>query len=176
MLHPQNASEQPEGVDWTETGAVHFALAVERRRLCRSLWVSHVITAPGGPRGIRSMITGPARISALRATSVIDFTVMTVCNLPSWEYSGDKPGTRGHKRLLQGTGGHSSAYKYPRTVPSQGRLTKLLPSLDKLLQILFPLSRSGCLTRLWCRVGRWATGCCPGAGGGWVQIVVQETT
>jgi hypothetical protein len=27
---------------------------------------------------------------------------------------------------------------------------------------------SGCLTRLWCRVGGWATGCCPGAGGGWV--------
>jgi hypothetical protein len=27
---------------------------------------------------------------------------------------------------------------------------------------------SGCLTRLWCGVGGWATGCCPGAGGGWV--------
>jgi hypothetical protein len=33
------------------------------------------------------------------STSVIAFIVMTICNLPSWEYSGDKPGTRGHKRL-----------------------------------------------------------------------------
>jgi hypothetical protein len=33
------------------------------------------------------------------AVSVIKFTVMTVCNLPSWEYSGDKPGTRGSKCL-----------------------------------------------------------------------------
>jgi hypothetical protein len=45
------------------------------------------------------MVMGPARISALRAAFVIAFTVMTVCNLPSWEYSGDKPGTRGHKHL-----------------------------------------------------------------------------
>jgi hypothetical protein len=28
--------------------------------------------------------------------------------------------------------------------------------------------RFGCLTRLWCRVGGWATSCCPGADGGWV--------
>jgi hypothetical protein len=25
-----------------------------------------------------------------------------------------------------------------------------------------------CLMRLWCRIGGWATGCCPGVGGGWV--------
>jgi hypothetical protein len=25
-----------------------------------------------------------------------------------------------------------------------------------------------CLTRLWCRIGSWATVCCPGTGGGWV--------
>jgi hypothetical protein len=60
---------------------------------------SHVVTAPGGPCEIRPMVTGLARISVLRAVSVIAFIVMTVCNLPSWEYSGDKPGTRGHKRL-----------------------------------------------------------------------------
>jgi hypothetical protein len=63
-LHPQNASEQTEGVDWMETDVVPFALAVARRRLCRSLWVSHVVTASGGPGGIRPIVTGPARISA----------------------------------------------------------------------------------------------------------------
>jgi hypothetical protein len=31
------------------------------------------------------------------------FSVMTVCNLPLWEYSGDSPGTRGHKRPCLGT-------------------------------------------------------------------------
>jgi hypothetical protein len=81
------------------------------------VYESHVVTASGGPCGIRPTVTGPARISVLRAAFVISFTVMTVCNLPSWEYFGDKPGTRGHKRLRQGTGGHSSDYKYPRTVP-----------------------------------------------------------
>src|SRR5688572_14182872 len=72
---------------------------VARRRLCRSLWVSHVVTALGGPCGIWPTVMGPARISALRVVSVIGFIVMTACNLPSWEYSGDKLGTRGHKRL-----------------------------------------------------------------------------
>jgi hypothetical protein len=31
------------------------------------------------------------------------FSVMTVSNLPLWEYSGDIPGTRGHKRPCLGT-------------------------------------------------------------------------
>jgi hypothetical protein len=82
------------------------------------VYESHVVTAPGGPCGIRPIVTGPARRSVLRAAFVIAFTVMTDCNLPSWEYFGDKLGTRGHKRLWQGTGDHSSAYKYPRTVSS----------------------------------------------------------
>jgi hypothetical protein len=34
------------------------------------------------------MVMGPARISVLQAVSVKAFTVMTACNLPSWEYSG----------------------------------------------------------------------------------------
>jgi hypothetical protein len=82
------------------------------------VYESHVVTAPVGPCGIRPIVTGPARRSVLRAAVVIAFTVMTDCNLPSWEYFGDKLGTRGHKRLWQGTGDHSSAYKYPRTVSS----------------------------------------------------------
>jgi hypothetical protein len=91
----------------------------------------------GGPCEFRPTVTGPTRISVLRATFVIAFTVMTVCNLPSWEYSGDKLGTRGHKCLLQGTGGHLSAYKYPRTVPTQGQIIELLSSHDKLCKHSF---------------------------------------
>jgi hypothetical protein len=34
---------------------------------------SHVLTRPGGPRGIRPIVTGPARRSVLRARSVIAF-------------------------------------------------------------------------------------------------------
>jgi hypothetical protein len=63
------------------------------------VYESHVITALGGPCVIRPIVTGLTWTSILRAAFVIAFTVMTVCNLPSWEYSGDKLGTRGHKRL-----------------------------------------------------------------------------
>jgi hypothetical protein len=63
------------------------------------VYESHVVTTPVGPCGIRPIVTGPAWRSVLRAAFVIAFTVMTDCNLPSWEYSGDKLGTRGHKRL-----------------------------------------------------------------------------
>jgi hypothetical protein len=48
---------------------------------------------------IRPIVMGPTRTSAIRAVSVIRFALMTICNLPSREYSGDKPGTRGSKRL-----------------------------------------------------------------------------
>jgi hypothetical protein len=34
---------------------------------------SHVLTRPGGPRGIRPIVTGPARGSVLRARFVIAF-------------------------------------------------------------------------------------------------------
>ena len=34
---------------------------------------SHVLTQPGGPRGIRPIVTGPARRSVLRARFVMAF-------------------------------------------------------------------------------------------------------
>jgi hypothetical protein len=119
-LHPQNVFEQAEGVDWTETGTVPFTLAVARRRLCRSLRVSHVVTTPGGPCGIRTMVTGTVRISAWRAASVIAFTVMTVCNLPSWEYSRDKPDTRGINVFDKG----QAATRVPINTPVYCRHTR----------------------------------------------------
>jgi hypothetical protein len=51
---------------------------------------SHVLTQPRGPCGIQPIVKGPARRSVLWAR--LDFSVMTVCNPPLWEYSGDSPG------------------------------------------------------------------------------------
>jgi hypothetical protein len=42
-------SEQAEGADWMETGAVPFAPAVASRRFCRRLRVSHVVHRYGRP-------------------------------------------------------------------------------------------------------------------------------
>jgi hypothetical protein len=100
----------------TKTTSTEHARASRRRRLDEDrrgppsssslqdegsveVYESHIVTVPGGPCGIRPIVTGPVRRSVLRSAFVIAFTVMTVCNLPSWEYSGDKLGTRGHKRL-----------------------------------------------------------------------------
>jgi hypothetical protein len=70
-----------------------------RRRPCRCLRTSRSLTTGGGPCVTRPIVMGPARTSVVRVVSIIGFTLMTICNLPSWEYSGDKPGTRGSKRL-----------------------------------------------------------------------------
>jgi hypothetical protein len=78
------------------------SIAIERQdsdEVCQS----HVLIAPGGPCGIRPTVTGLARVSVLRASSVIAFSIMTIYNLPMWEYSGDSPGIRGHKRPYQRT-------------------------------------------------------------------------
>jgi hypothetical protein len=64
---------------------------------------------------------GPHEDKRVKGCVCNSYTVMIAYNLPSWEYSRDKPGTRGHKRLCQGTGGRSSAYKYPCTLPAIGR-------------------------------------------------------
>jgi hypothetical protein len=52
------------------------------------VYESHVVTALGGPCVVRPIVTGPAWRCVLRTAFVIAFTIMTVCNLPSWEYSG----------------------------------------------------------------------------------------
>jgi hypothetical protein len=52
-----------------------------------------------GPCVIQPKVMGPARSGLVRAVSVIGFTLMTVYNLPLWEFYGDKPGTRGCKPL-----------------------------------------------------------------------------
>jgi hypothetical protein len=104
-----------------------FVLSNARRRQGSvEVRQSHVLVASGGPCRIRPTVTGPARISVLWATSVIAFSVMTVCNLPLWEYSEDSPGTRGHKRPCQGTVGTRVPINTPVQCPLVARLTKLL--------------------------------------------------
>jgi hypothetical protein len=118
-IHRARPSKPKAPIGWRSARS-RFVLSVARRRVCRSLLVPRPHCVGGGASGIRPTITGPVRIKILRFASIIAFSVMIVCNLLSWEYSEDRPGTRGHKRLWQGTGGHSSAYKYPRTVPLRG--------------------------------------------------------
>jgi hypothetical protein len=80
----------------TKTTSTEHARASRRRRLDEDrrgppsssllqdegsveVYESHVVTAPGGPCGIRPIVTGPVRTSVLRAAFVIAFIVMTVC-------------------------------------------------------------------------------------------------
>jgi hypothetical protein len=63
---------------------------------------------------------GPREDKRVKGRVCNSLTVRTACNFPSWEYFGDKPGTRGHKCLCQGTGDRSSAYKYLCTVSVMG--------------------------------------------------------
>jgi hypothetical protein len=65
----------------------------------------HVLIMFGSPNGIQPTVTGPAGMSMLRASSVMAFSVMMVCNLPLGEYSEDTLGTRGHKHLCPRTVG-----------------------------------------------------------------------
>jgi hypothetical protein len=74
-----------------------FSIA-RRRQDSDDVCQLHVLIVPGSPCGIRPTVMGPAWISVLRASSVIAFSVMTVCNLPLGEYSEDTLGSRGHKR------------------------------------------------------------------------------
>jgi hypothetical protein len=36
---------------------------------------------------IRPIVMGPTRTRAIRVVSIIRFTLMTICNLPLWEFS-----------------------------------------------------------------------------------------
>jgi hypothetical protein len=72
----------------------------------------------GRPMWDSAHCNGPREDKRVKDRVCNSITVMTAYNFPSWKYSGDKPGTRGHKHLCQGTDDRSSAYKYPCTVPA----------------------------------------------------------
>jgi hypothetical protein len=98
-LHPQNTPAQAEGADRTETCATPFALVLQDEGPADDYGLPASRTTGGGPCVIRPIVMGPVRTSVIRVMSLIRFTLMTICNLPTWEYSRDKPGTRGSKRL-----------------------------------------------------------------------------
>ena len=64
-----------------------------------------------------------------RVTGLIcnSFFVMTVYNPPLWKYSGDSPGTRGHKRPYQRTVDTRVPINTPVQCPWEARSTELLP-------------------------------------------------
>jgi hypothetical protein len=54
---------------------------------------SHVLTQLGVPHGIRSAhCNRPRTEKRVTGPICITFSIMTVCNPPLWEYSGDNPG------------------------------------------------------------------------------------
>jgi hypothetical protein len=91
--------ERVEGANWMKTSAVPVVVVVARRRLCRSLRVSRRHRA-SRPMWVSAHCNGPRAEFVLQAVFVIAFTVMTDCNLPSWQYFGIKLGTRGAQTSL----------------------------------------------------------------------------
>jgi hypothetical protein len=55
------------------------------------------------------------------------FSVVTVCNPPLWEYSGDSPGARGHKRPYNGTlGTRAPINTLLALFPSRGQINRAI--------------------------------------------------
>jgi hypothetical protein len=76
---------------WKTKASLRRSLLVPRPHLTRRPnWNSAHCNGPSVGKHITGLICN-------------NFSVMTVCNLPLWEYSGDSPGTRGHKRTCLGT-------------------------------------------------------------------------
>jgi hypothetical protein len=65
-----------------------FAHMEQDEGLAEVYGTSRSLTTERGPCVIRPIELGPAWTCVIRVVSVIKFTVMTVCNLPLWEYSG----------------------------------------------------------------------------------------
>jgi hypothetical protein len=74
-------------------GCPSLSSIARRRQNFDDVCQPHVLIGSGSPSEIRPIVTGPAGISVLRASSVIAFSVMTVCNLPVGEYSEDTLGS-----------------------------------------------------------------------------------
>jgi hypothetical protein len=114
--HIYNASEHAEGVDQTETCVVPFVDGSQEKALSKSTGLPRC-HHHGRPMWDSAHCNRPREDKCVKGRVCNSLTVMTAYNLPSWEYSWDKPGTREHKRLCQGTDSRSSVYKYPCTMP-----------------------------------------------------------
>jgi hypothetical protein len=92
-----------------------WSLLIPRVHLAqRPTWNSAHCNRPRVDKGVTGLICN-------------SFSVMTVCNLPLWEYSGDNPGTRGHKRPCLGTLTARVPINTPVQCPWEARLTEQLP-------------------------------------------------
>jgi hypothetical protein len=138
-IHRTRPSKPEAPIGWRPARSP-FVLSMARRRICRSPLVPH-------PHCGREAQVGFGPLWRPRADKCI---TGCVCNslfrndslyLHLWEYSGDKPSTRGQERLWQGMGGHSSTYKYPRTVPVRAQINRAIVIPRWTLQTLSPFSR-----------------------------------
>jgi hypothetical protein len=119
---------QTKGADQTEACSAPFAPVRQDEGPVEDHRTSHFLGTGRGPCTVRPKKLGPAWACVGWAVSVIKYTVMTGCNLPSWENFGDKPGTRGSKCLCQG-----------QTAPRVPINTSLLcQSTERLSWILIP--------------------------------------
>jgi hypothetical protein len=73
---------------------------------------------------------GPRVDKRVMSLTCNSFYVMTVCNLPLWEYSGDNPGTRGHKHPCLSTLAARVLINTPVQCPWEARSTEQLSSRD----------------------------------------------
>jgi hypothetical protein len=82
-VHPSSSSLQDEGL--------RRSLSIPRPDpTWRPTWDSTHCNRPHAEKRLTGLICN-------------SFPIMTVCNPPLWEYSGDSPGARGHKRPYIGT-------------------------------------------------------------------------
>lgn len=159
-LHPQDPPDRPRALTRRRPIQSPSLPTRQDEGLVEDHRTSHSLSTGRGPCTVRPTKLGPAWACVSWAVSVIKYTVMTGCNLPSWEYSGDKPGTRGSKCLWQGQATPQVPINTPVLCRSTGRLTWLLISRVSIANSFpkFPLDQpvleDRCQQRaivLWCQ-------------------------
>jgi hypothetical protein len=109
--HPSSSSLQDEGL--------RRSLSILRPHpTWRPTWDSAYCNRPRTEKRVTGLICN-------------SFSVMTVCNPPLWEYSGDSPGAQGHKRPYIRTLDTRAPINTPVQCPLEVGLTEQLPSRVK---------------------------------------------
>jgi hypothetical protein len=121
-------ASQTKGADQTEAYSAPFAPTRQDEGPAEVHRTSHSLITERGPCTVRPIKLGPTWACVNWVMSVIKYIVMTVCNLPLWKYSGDKPGTRGSKCLWQGLATPRVPINTLVLCPGTDRLTWLLTS------------------------------------------------
>jgi hypothetical protein len=82
-LDPQNPPGQAKGANRMEACSTPFAHTRQDKGPAEVYGTSHSITTKRDPGAVRPIELGPSWACAIRVVSVIKFTVIIVCNLPS---------------------------------------------------------------------------------------------